>query len=66
MSITKQKRTHREQTSGYQEEKERERCKPGVENKEAQTTTYKVNKLQEHTAQHREESQYFIKTLNGV
>ena len=64
MSITKQKRTHREQTSGYQEEKERERCKPGVENKEAQTTTYKVNKLQGYIVQHGEFQPIFYNNYN--
>ena len=31
-----------------------------------QTIMYKINKLQGHIAQHREYSQYFIVTTNGV
>ena len=30
------------------------------------TTMYKINKLQGYIAQHREDSQYFLITLNGV
>ena len=33
---------------------------------EVQTTMYKINKLQGYIVQHREYSQYFIITRNGV
>ena len=50
-------------TSG---EREVGRGKTGVEDEEAQTTMHKINKLQGYTIQHREYSQYFIITINGV
>ena len=31
-----------------------------------QTTMYKINELQGYIVQHRQYSQYFIKTLNGI
>ena len=67
MSIIKQKQTHRyrEQTSGYQGERGKG-GKIGAETYKVQTTMYKINKLQGYIAQHREYSQYFIITLNGV
>ena len=36
------------------------------EGQEAQTTAYKINKIQGNTGQHREYSHYFITTLNGT
>ena len=67
MYVTKQKQTHRyrEQTSGYQwgkEAREGQDRGRGVRG----TTMYKINKLQGYIVQHREYSQYFIITLNGV
>ena len=68
MNITEQKQTHRykEQTSGYQqgegggEGQDRGRGLRG--------TNYYVliNKVQGYIIQHREYSQYFIITLNGI
>ena len=40
--------------------------KIGLGDQEIQTTTYEINKLQGHNAQHREYSQYLIITINGV
>ena len=40
--------------------------KKGVEDKEVQTTMYKVNKLQGYIVQRKEFGQYFIITLNGM
>ena len=37
-----------------------------VEHEEVQTTMYKMNNLQGYSVQHREYSQYFMITLNGV
>ena len=67
MNIIKQKQTHRyrEQTSGYQGERGWG-SKTGAETYEVQTIMYKINKLQGYIVQHREYSQYFIITLNGV
>ena len=50
-------------TSG---EKERRWGKIGVPDSDVQTTMYKKHKLQGYIVQHREFSQYFIITLNGV
>ena len=69
MIIAKKKQTHRyrEKTSCYQWGEGRGRGKVGVGDKEVQTTTYyKINKLQGYVVQHREYSQYFIITINGV
>ena len=38
----------------------------GVGSKEPQTTLDKINKLPGYVVQHREYSQYFIITINGV
>ena len=70
MNITKKKQTHRyrKQTCGYQwgegsrEGQERGRGLRGTN----YYTMYKINKLQGHTVQHREYSQYFIVTINGL
>ena len=68
MNRTKQKQTHRYrgQTSGYRCGEVRGKGKPGVGNKEVQTTMYEINKLQGYIVQHREYSQYFMITVNGV
>ena len=53
-------------TSG---EREWGRSKIGVGDKEVQNSMYsmyKINKLQGYIVQHREYSQYFIITINGV
>ena len=42
------------------------RGKMRVGDEEVQTTMYKINKLQGYIVQHREYSQYFTVTLNGV
>ena len=47
-------------------EKESERGKIRVGDEEIQNTMCKINKLQGYIIQHREYSQYFIITLNGV
>ena len=47
-------------------EREGGRDKIGVGDYEVQTTMYKVSKLQGYIAQHREYSQYFIITINGL
>ena len=56
----------REQTSGYQWGEGKGSSKIGVGDEEVQTTPYEINKLQGYIIQHREYSQYFIITLNGV
>lgn len=38
----------------------------GEEDREAQTTAYKVSKIQGNTGQHREYSHYFMITLNAA
>ena len=50
-------------TSG---EREVGRDKIGVGDQEVPATKHKINKLQGYTGQHRECSQHFIITLNGV
>ena len=40
--------------------------KIGLEDWEVQSTMYKIKKLQWFVVQHREYSQYFILTLNGI
>ena len=42
------------------------RDKIAVEDEEAQTTLYKINRLQGYIVQYREYSQYFIITINGT
>ena len=66
VNITKKKQTHRytEQTSGYQWGERREEWQAKRELRDV--TMYKINKLQEYTVQHREYSQCFIITINGV
>ena len=62
MNITKRKQTHRyrEQTSGYQ-------WGGGKTGMGLRGTNYHVqNKLQGYIVQHREYSQYFIITINGI
>ena len=48
------------------EEREGGRGNTGLEDGQVQTTRYKRNKPQGYTVQHREHSQYFTVTLNGV
>ena len=48
------------------EKKEGGRGKKEVGDEEVQTIMYEINKLQGYSAQHREYSQYFIITMNGV
>ena len=66
VNITKQKQTHRyrEKNSGYQWGERREEWQAKRELRDV--TMYKINKLQEYTVQHREYSQCFIITINGV
>ena len=65
----KQKQSHRskKQTSSYQwrggREERQDRCR-GL--RRTNYCMYKINKLQGYIVQHREYSQYFIITLNGV
>ena len=61
MNTTKQKQTHRyrEQTSGYQQRDRRRGLRSTI-------IMYKINMVQRYSVQHREYSQYYIKTLNGV
>ena len=46
--------------------RQRGKGQDGVGDQEVQTTMYKINKLQGYILQHREYSQYFIITINGV
>ena len=50
-------------TSG---EREEGRGNTEVGDEEVQTTRYKINKIQGYSVQHREYTQYFTITLNGV
>ena len=40
--------------------------KIGIGDEEIRTTMYKINKLQGYKVQHKEYSQYFIITVNGI
>ena len=65
--FTKQKQTHRrrKQTYGYQRGKGVRRDKSGVWDQQTQTTTYKIDKQQGPTVQHRELYSIFCNNLNG-
>ena len=69
MTITEEKQTQTDienklvVTSG---EGEGGRGTIGVRGSVVQTTMYKINELQGYIVQHREYSQYFIVTINGV
>ena len=62
----KQPYRYRGQTSSYLWERGRGEATRKVGSQEVKTAMYKINKVQGYVVQHKDYSQYFLITLNGI